>query len=192
MNEFLQLDFHPLTLDRWQDFEALFGLRGACGGCWCMYWKLARQDFSRNQGEGNRTAQQKYVRSGNVPGLIAYHGNIPCGWIAVEPRERYPVLNNSHILKTLDEKPVWSVTCFFVARNYRRRGITIELLKEAIRHVTIQGGTRLEGYPSEIEDGKKKSPVFIYSGGSTAFIKSGFLEAGRRSEKRPIMRYEIK
>ncbi len=81
----------PLTPARWADFEQLFGPRGACAGCWCMYWKLPRKVFTANQGEKNRLAQQEIVASGQTPGLLAYADGIPAGWIAVEPRENYPV-----------------------------------------------------------------------------------------------------
>ncbi len=93
----------PLTPDRWEDFEHLFGPRGACAGCWCMYWKLPRKQFNLGQGDHNRLAQKDIVSSGHIPGLIAYIDNSPVGWVAVEPRENYPVLANSRILKPLDE-----------------------------------------------------------------------------------------
>ena len=35
-------DFHakPLTPDRWQDFETLFGPQVACYGCWCTHFRI--------------------------------------------------------------------------------------------------------------------------------------------------------
>jgi len=182
----------PLSPDRWDDFEQLFGPRGACAGCWCMYWKLPRKDFTAGQGDQNRLAQKEIVASGRTPGLLAYVDGIPAGWVAVEPRENYPVLNNSRILKPLDETPVWSVTCFYVAKKYRSQGLTVALLKAAIEHVEKHGGRVVEGYPVEPRAGKKMAPVFVYTGLASAFKQAGFVEAGRRSETRPIMRYVIK
>ena len=185
-------DIHPLTIDRWNDFEQLFGPRGACGGCWCMYWKLPRKDFTAGQGDLNRLAQKKIVTSGQIPGLIAYMDGIPAGWVAVEPRENYPVLNNSRILKRIDELPVWSVTCFFVTRKYRNKGLTVALLKAAIKYVAKLGGKVIEGYPIDPPLDGKMPPVFVYTGLMSAFKQAGFSEVERRSEKRPIMRYAIK
>jgi GNAT superfamily N-acetyltransferase len=182
----------PLTPDRWTDFELLFGPRGACAGCWCMYWKLPRKDFSAGQGGQNRIVQKKIVASGRIPGLLAYVDRIPVGWVAVEPRENYPVLNNSRILKPFDNIPVWSVPCFFVAKKYRNQGLTVALLKAAIDHVAKQGGNVVEGYPVEPREAGKMPPVFVYTGLASAFTQAGFTEAGRRSETRPIMRYFIK
>ncbi len=154
----------PLTPDRWDDFEQLFGPRGACAGCWCMYWKLPRKDFTAGQGDQNRLAQKEIVASGRVPGLLAYVDGIPAGWVAVEPRENYPVLNNSRILKPLDDIPVWSVTCFFVAKKYRSQGLTVALLKAAIDHVAKMGGKVVEGYPVEPRQAGKMPPAFVYTG----------------------------
>jgi len=182
---------HPLTPDRWKDFEQLFGPRGACAGCWCMYWKLRGQDFDAGKGDGNRLAQKKIVTAGQIPGLLAYVEGIPAGWVAVEPRENYPVMNHSRILAPLDERAVWSVTCFYVTKQYREQGLTVELLRAAVDHVARQGGKVVEGYPVEPQEGKKMPPVFVYTGLAPAFLQAGFVEAGRRSEKRPIMRYYI-
>jgi len=182
----------PLTSDRWNDFEQLFGPRGACAGCWCVYWKLPRKDFVAGQGERNHLLQKEIVASGLTPGLLAYVDGIPAGWVAVEPRKNYPVLNNSRILKPLDDFPVWSVTCFFVAKKYRGQWLTVALLKAAIDHVAKQGGNVVEGYPVEPRQAGKMPPVFVYTGLASAFKQAGFTEAGRRSETRPIMRYFIK
>jgi GNAT superfamily N-acetyltransferase len=182
----------PLTPERWSDFEKLFGPRGACGGCWCLYWKLPRKQFSAGQGDVNRQIQKEIVLTGRMPGLLAYQDGIPVGWIAVEPRENYPVLNNSRILQPLDNLPVWSVTCFFVTKQYRNQGLTVALLLGAIRHVSEFGGTIIEGYPVAPGNTEKKPPAFIYSGVLSAFAQAGFKEAGRRSEKRPLMRFYIR
>jgi GNAT superfamily N-acetyltransferase len=186
-----QLAFFPVTADRWDDFEKLFGPRGACAGCWCMFWKLPRKEFDAGQGEPNRLAQKNIVVSGRTPGLIVYVDGIPAGWIAVELRAEYGGLARSRVLAPLDETPVWSVTCFFVDKKYRRQGLTVALLKAAVKYVKSKGGKVVEGYPVETKD-EKAPPVFIYTGTMSAFLQAGFTEAGRRSEKRPIMRYVIK
>ncbi len=185
-------EFFPLTPARWEHFELLFGPRGACAGCWCVYWKLPRKLFNAGQGDQNRLAQQEIVASGRVPGLLAYVDGTPAGWVAVEPRANYPVLANSRTLAPLDDLPVWSVPCFFVAKNYRRQGLTVSLLRAAIDHVASSGGTVLEGYPVEPRDPGKIPPAFAYTGLASAFKQAGFVEEARRSETRPIMRFYIK
>jgi GNAT superfamily N-acetyltransferase len=94
-------------------------------------------------------------------------------------------------LKRVDDKPVWSVVCFFVAKPFRGKGITSELLKASVEHVRKHGGRILEGYPTELKEGRLPD-AFVYTGLASAFRKAGFVEVARRSEKRPIMRYVIK
>lgn len=187
-----ETEFHPLTIERWGDFERLFGPRGACAGCWCMFWKQTRKDFEAMRGDTNRLAQKAIVESGQTPGLLAYVDGVPAGWIAVEPRSEYSGLARSHILAPLDETPVWSVPCFFVEKKYRGRGLTVALLKAAVDYVKSKGGKVLEGYPVEPRAGGKMPPVFVYTGLASAYTQAGFTEAGRRSETRPIMRFTIK
>jgi GNAT superfamily N-acetyltransferase len=156
-----------------------------------MYWKLSRKDFEKGQGEANRLAQKTLVESGCTPGLLAFVDEIPAGWIAVEPRTQYPTLARSRILKPLDDVPVWSVTCFFVAKSYRGTGLTLRLLEAAIEHTKAGGGNILEGYPVEPRVDVKYPAPFVYTGLASAYLKVGFKEAGRRSTTRPIMRCSV-
>ncbi len=177
----------PLTPARWQDLEVLFGERGACGGCWCMWWRLSRSQFAKQKGAGNKRAFKKIVDSGEVPGLLAYRKGQPIGWCAIAPRDRLPALERSRILKRVDDQPVWSVGCFFVAQPYRHKGVTKKLLLGAKQYARKQGATVLEGYP--VDPGKNATPdVFAWTGIASAFRGAGFKEVIRRSKKRPIVR----
>jgi GNAT superfamily N-acetyltransferase len=130
------------------------------------------------------------VDSGIIPGILAYSDLEPVGWCSVAPREDYPVLARSRILKPVDEQPVWSIVCFFVARQQRRKGLTVGLLKAAVEHARSRGAKIIEGYPVEPRDGKAPD-VFVFTGLSAAFKQAGFIEVLRRSETRPIMRYYL-
>lgn len=185
------LRVHPLTPDRWEDFERLFGPRGACAGCWCMWWRAKRSVWSKGKGDGNRRAFRKVVHEGDPPGLLAYSGRDAVGWIAIAPRDAYPGLGRSRILKSLDDRPVWSVTCFFVARPFRRQGVTVELLKAAGKYAKGQGAKILEGYPSEPGSGTV-ADAWVFTGLAGAFRRAGFREAARPSAKRPIMRRALR
>jgi GNAT superfamily N-acetyltransferase len=185
------LEFHPLTREKWADVEKLFGQRGACGGCWCMSWRLARSDFVRQRGEMNRKALEGLVDSGKVPGILAYSEGQPIGWCAVAPREAFPRLERSRILSRVDDKPVWSVVCFFVAKAFRGKGVSVRLLGAAVDYVRGQGGKIVEGYPVEPKKDWRPPDPFVYTGLASAFRKAGFLEVIRRSETRPVMRHEL-
>jgi GNAT superfamily N-acetyltransferase len=184
------VSIHPVTPERWPDLERLFGERGACAGCWCMYWRLPRRELDRQKGEGNRRALRRLVRDGPAPGLIAYVAGEPVAWCAVGPRDGYPTLNRSRVLKPVDARPVWSVVCFFVQRGARGRGLTPALLRAAAAFARRNGADLLEGYPVD-PGGRPYPPTFAYTGLLSAFRRAGFREAARRSPTRPIMRRRL-
>ena len=183
------LAVHPLTPDRWPDLERLFGPRGACAGCWCMWWRLPRRAWEAAKGEGNRRALEAYVRDGAVPGLVAYDGEVPVGWIALEPRAAYPRLASARTLAPVDDAPVWSITCFYVARPHRGRGLMRTLLDAAAAHARAAGATLLEGYPVDLS--RPTGDAFVYTGARSTFEAAGFVEVARRTPTRPIMRLTL-
>jgi len=185
-----RVSFGPLDTGRWDDLESLFGERGACGGCWCMWWRLQRSEFDRRKGDGNKRAMRALVESGERPGILAYDGRRAVGWCALAPRRSYSALARSRILAPLDDTPVWSVVCFFVERGYRAKGLSVALLEAAIEYVRAAGGRVVEGYPVEPRK-DKMPPLFAFTGLASAFLAAGFSERARRSETRPIMRFEI-
>jgi len=133
---------------------------------------------------------QTLVRGGTEPGILAFAGDVPVGWCAVAPREDYPALGRSRVLKAVDETPVWSVSCLFVAKDYRNRGVSVALLRAAIDFVARRGGSVLEGYPVEPKSGEMP-PAFAWTGLASAFLRAGFTEHRRGSPTRPIMRFAI-
>jgi GNAT superfamily N-acetyltransferase len=188
----MKLEWHPLTMERWHDFKRLFGERGACGGCWCMLWRLKRSQFERLKGEGNRRAMRAIVESGTVPGILAYAQEEPVAWCSVAPREDFQSLARSRILKKVDETPVWSISCLFIASRFRGRGLSVALAAAAVDYVSRRGGRMVEAYPVEPGRNKRQAPVFVWTGLASAFRKAGFRECARRSPTRPIMRFHIR
>jgi len=186
----LELIFHPVTPDRWEDMEQLFGPRGAIGGCWCMWWRIKRVDFEQQQGDGNHEAMCSIVESGKVPGILAYSNGKPVAWCSVAPREDFPVLDRSPILKRVDDQPVWSIVCFFIAKKYRHQGLSSRMLSAAVEYAAGKGARIIEGYP--ITPKKDQAPdIYIFTGLESTFVKAGFVEVARRSKSRPIMRYSL-
>lgn len=183
-----RLDCRPLIKDRWPDFERLFSKNGACGGCWCMLWRLPPNQFEAGKGAGNRTAMQALVESGATPGLLAYHRSRAVGWCALAPREEYPALARSRILQPVDHRPCWSVACLFVHREHRRMGVSVQLLRAAAAFARERGGSILEGCPVEPKGDKPVPAAFAWTGVTKAFESAGFTEVARRSPTRPIMR----
>ena len=181
----LPLSFHGLTPEYWNDFVTLFGERGACGGCWCMLWRLRRKQFEAQKGAGNKKAMKAIVDSGEIPGILTFYDDKPVGWCAVAPRERYSALYRSRILRPLDDRPSWAIACFFIERSYRKKGIATALLQSAVTHARSKGAKRLEGYPVEPKQNKYIPPVFAWTGIPKSFLRAGFKEVARRSPTRP-------
>jgi GNAT superfamily N-acetyltransferase len=183
------LEFHPLIPERWDDLEKLFGKHGAVGGCWCMWWRQTRTEFNRQHGEPNRRAFKRLVESGIIPGLLAYSNSEPVGWCAVEPRESYPALERSWVLARVDDKQVWSIPCFYVAKQFRGKGIVRDLILAATGWASQHGAKIIEAYPIDSVSGLPASS--IYTGVVQVFSEAGFVEVLRRSKRRPIMRKTI-
>lgn len=179
----------PLTFDRWNDFTALFGRNGACAGCWCTWWRMSQAEWMKAKGERTKRRMRALVRKGPPPGLLAYAGDEAVGWCALAPRVDYPRLARSRVLAAVDDAPVWSITCFFVRRDWRRRGVTVALLHGASRWVASRGGTILEGYPHDTDG--DRPPVFVFHGLLSAFRRAGFREVARRGKRSPIVRRKV-
>lgn len=184
------MEFYPLTMERWDDFEELFGARGAYGGCWCMWWRSTRREFEARQGEGNRLAMKGIVESGKVPGIIGYTEGVPTAWCSIAPRDDYPSLNRSRVLKKIDDTPVWSLVCFFVDKSCRGRGYTGTLIKAAIEYVKERGGRVVEAYPS-VPKSKRVPPVSSFMGFPEGFRELGFKVIAKPSPSKRVLRYII-
>ena len=158
-------------------------------------WEIGKRIVEDEQkGELNRRHMKAIVAAGETPGLLAYVdaqpgglGGQPAGWCSLAPRSAFATLERSRILKAVDSQPVWSVVCFFIARPYRRQGLTGQLLQAAVEYARAQGAQVIEGYPVEPKQGQAPD-VFVFTGLASAFRQAGFVEVARRSETRPIMR----
>ena len=182
-----ELVIEALQEKNWPDFLDLFGEKGACGGCWCMNWRLPAREFNAHKGEGNREAMKALVVAGKKPGLLGFLEGKPVAWCSVGPRNDFPRLEKTRILQPVDDQPVWSIVCLFVAKNARRQGISTSMLRAACGFVAASGGSLVEGYPFA-PDKPDMPPPFVWTGLESAFLKAGFHEVARRSASRPIMR----
>jgi GNAT superfamily N-acetyltransferase len=184
-----RIEVHPLTPERWDDFERLFGPSGAYGGCWCMYFRMRSRDNARAKGIERKAAMRKVVGAGPPPGLIAYVDGEPAGWVSVDARERFAMLSYSRMYKPLDDQPVWTIVCFVVGRNYRRQGMMDRLLEGAVEYARKEGAGILEAYPIESPAELKGYAGFM--GVRSVFDRAGFEEVARLANGRPVMRKRL-
>lgn len=177
----------PLTPALWPDLVRLFGARGACAGCWCMFPRLPRREYLRGQGALNRRRLRGLVMRRAVHAVIAYVEGVPAAWCSFGPRASFSSLGRSRLLAPVDDRPVWSVVCFFIGRPFRRKGLAARLLEAAAAYAARRGATILEGYPHD-RDRAKLPDAFAWSGLLASFTRAGFREVARRSAGRPIVR----
>lgn len=181
-------EYHPLTPDRWADFEQLFGPNGACAGCWCAWYLMTNREFTTSRKEGHKEHMRTLVQSGVEPGIIAYADGTPAGWVALAPRERYKRLATSKLLAAVDDKPAWVISCFYIHRNYRHQGLMEKLIRASIDYSKNRKIKLLEAFPVEAKD--RMSPLSIYTGKADVFYRLGFKQAVLR-ESRQILRLEL-
>lgn len=192
----MELMVMPLTPERWDDFEELFGKQGACYGCWCTYFRLPPKLRKLNDRDANRAFMKARVEAGPPPGMLAYdEGGRAVGWVQAGPRADVPEWNNAgRVTAALDEAPVsdegvWAVSCFFVRSAARGQGISHRLLDGAIRFARQNGARLLEACP--IDEAKQAKSVGLFVGSTRVFEKAGFREVALRKPGRPLMRLDL-
>jgi GNAT superfamily N-acetyltransferase len=177
---------HP---DDWANIERLFGTNGACGGCWCMSWRVPRGGklWEECKGAKNKRSFKRLVTSGKVYGCLAFAEDEPVGWCCVGPRGDFPRLERIKALQTCWDEGTWSVTCFFIRSGWRDRGVATVLLKEAVNLARDCGAATLEGYPVRVKEKGYKLPApFAWTGVPRLFEKQGFENVTPPGNSRPV------
>jgi GNAT superfamily N-acetyltransferase len=161
-----------------------------------MFWRLPSGVSRHNSASDNREALRALTEAGQAPGLLAYVDGAPAGWCALGPREAFARLETSRKLKRLDDQPVWSIPCFFVARPFRRQGLMRALIRAAVGYARGQGARLVEGYPLDLDSallaGRKLTGDGGFTGVVSAFRAEGFALAAEASETQRIMRRKIR
>jgi GNAT superfamily N-acetyltransferase len=183
----MNLRIRPLTPDLWPALEDLFGELGACNGCWCMYWRIGSA-YRKQPRQENKAAFRQVVIHGPPPGLIAFEDNVPVGWCQVTPRDALPWLDRVWRLRRVDDVPVWSISCLYVRKGYRRKGITSALISAALQAAKASGAPGLEAYPLDAD----LTPSASGTGYASTFARAGFRVVARRVPVRPIMRHDLR
>jgi len=180
------LEFKPATPARWDDLARVMASFHNSSHCWCAYWYMSNAGYGAGWGDGNRDAFERLVKSGAEPGLLAYSGSVPAAWVGVAPRGNFDRLNRSRNFPPLDNKDVWAVNCFVVAKDFRRQGLVTRLAVAAAEFAISRGADGAEAYP--IVPGPKSSGADLYVGTEHAFTKAGYEEVARPLPRRPVMR----
>jgi GNAT superfamily N-acetyltransferase len=184
----MAFEVRPVTKARWSDLVEMFD-RPVVRTCFCMYYRKTGGSGT-GAGAPNRRAMKALVDRGTVPGLIGYEDGVPVAWVSLGPREDYAKLRRSPIMKPVDERPVWSIVCFFVDDEARGRGLSERMLAAAVDYARSQGARLLEAYPVD-KDGPSH-PDSMFFGAKSMYDRAGFREVARRKPTRPVVRRTLR
>ena len=184
-----QLTFEPLTKGNWAKFVQLFGNKGACGNCWCIYYRLPKANYAEGKvDDGNKEAMRNLVYDNKPTGILGFYEGQPIAWCAFAPREHFIKLEKSRVHKRIDDLPVWSIPCFFIDKAFRRQGVSVELLKGVIRYAKENNIPIIEAYPTTPTT-ESIADSFAWIGLYKSFERAGFEIVDRTSKNRPMVRY---
>ena len=170
------LEFKPLTPELMDDFGTI--LRGNFGaGCWCMFPRLTETQTRELPGEGpvsprRRVAMTHLAGREPAPGLLAYQGSEPVGWIAVAPRNELTRIVRSRATPPVDDEPAWVIPCVTVRKGYRGQGIAVALILAAVEYAGKFGAPSVEAYPRA--DRERTGDDNAYFGTEPMFRRAGF------------------
>jgi GNAT superfamily N-acetyltransferase len=187
----------------WEDIQAVFGRRGPAATCQCQRYKLRpRESFASFPVEERAFRLRAQTDCGHpesetTSGLVAYLGDDPVGWCAVEPRTAYTgLLRNNRVpwagrAEDKSDDSVWAVTCVFTRAGFRRQGISYELVRAAVDFARRRGAGALEGYPMLTEPGANITWDEIHVGSRSIFAAAGFSEITHPTKRRVVMRIDL-
>jgi GNAT superfamily N-acetyltransferase len=182
----MKLTIRPLTPELWPALEDLFGQEGPASRCWCMYWRIG-SEYRKRPPDANKAAFRELVKGGPPPGLLAFDGDLAVGWCQLTPRDALPWLDRTWRLKRVDDVPVWSLSCFYIRKGYRRWGVATALIAAALDAARRAGAPALEAYPLDAD----LTPSASHTGYASTFARAGFKIVARHVPPRPIMRYDF-
>lgn len=174
----------PVTRARWKDMQILFRAKGCPGYCWCMVFRAEGEELKLTDRNSREGQMRKRVAAGLPVGLLAYAGKEPVGWCSLGPKSTFRRLDGPD--PGGDIARVWSLTCFFVKREWRGKGLVERFLAAAIDLAKRRGARILEAYPVA-ED----SPSYRFMGFVPLFRKHGFAEIGKAGSRRHVMRLAL-
>ena len=185
----------------WADLQVIFGTTGSPGHCYCQWFKVRDRDWKSvtDQQRQDRLRQQTNCgnpRAEDTTGLVAYLGDEPVGWVAVEPRTAYVRLLRTRTPwsgreEDKSDDTVWAVTCFVVRPGCRKRGISYALASATVEFARAHGARALEAYPMKTTAGNEITWGELYVGARQVFAAAGFAEVGHPSPRRAVMRVDF-
>ena len=174
-------DFSVKKLDEttWPDFARLVEKHNwVWGGCWCMAFHDEGVGRTKSAIQ-NRFEKECRVREGRAHAALVYDGSTAVGWCQFGPVDELPRIKHKRdYLNGLTNLPDWRITCFFVDRDFRGKGVASFALEGALKEIARLGGGTVESYPEDVE-GRSVSGSFLHNGTISIFERQGFQRTRR-------------
>lgn len=177
------LVFRPVTADNSADFEALFDAPGGPKYCWCLAFRATPEEVKTNRSAEGRGQILSRVAAGIPIGVLGYRDGVPAAWISVGPKESFRRLGGP---PTRPGEVIWSISCMYVPRRERGKGLAHQLIGAAIAEAGRQGANIVEAYPVDPD-----APSYRHMGFVPAFEQAGFAHVGDEGRRRHVMRLTI-
>ena len=176
----------------WDAFADLAGRHnGVWGGCWCTYFHRGVDDSERKQ-LGNQAFKQRLVEQDRAHAALVFDGDVAVAWCQFGTVEELP---NIHHRKEWEQglvrRPDFRITCLFVDRRYRRKGVAATAVLGALELIGNAGGGLVEAYPHDLPPGKKTSASFLYNATRTMYEQLGFTYQRPKGQGNCVMTKEI-
>ncbi len=161
----------------WDDFADLAGRHnGVWNGCWCTWFHTFYADKAKDRtAEDNRDLKHQMVEAGRAHAALVFDGDLAVAWCQYGAPDELPnIYHRKEYLAGQETPPDYRLTCFFVDKKYRRKGVAAIALNGALELIAQAGGGVVEAYPQDTSEGKKVSATFLYSATRSLFEQAGF------------------
>jgi GNAT superfamily N-acetyltransferase len=174
----------PLDVNTWPQFAQMVEKHnGVWGGCWCMAFHPEGVDRSTTAAQ-HRAEKERRVRQGHAHAALVYDGTACIGWCQFGPTEELPRIKHLRVYREgLTALPDWRITCFFIDKGYRGKGVASAALAGVLQEIARLGGGTVESYPEDVE-GRKVSASFLHNGTVAMFERHGFERLRRLGKDR--------
>ena len=179
----------PLDANTWDAFARLVERHnGVFGGCWCTWFHTFHGEKTFTA-EGNRALKKLLVEEGRAHAALVFDGDEAVAWCQYGTPDELPNIHHRKDYESAgDTPPDYRLTCIFIDRDYRRRGLTEIALHGALDLIAQAGGGVVEGYPQDLSDGRRVGNSFLYNSTRALYERAGFTYVRPKGKNHTVMR----
>jgi ribosomal protein S18 acetylase RimI-like enzyme len=191
-----EYEIRALDSETWDAFAALCDRHGGGGfGCYCTWFHRAVHSAPKagesRSADYTRDVKRHLVETGRAHAALVFDGETAVGWAQYgSPAELPGIAHRKEVEAAGLPPPDWRITCVFVDRRYRHRGVARTAVDGALQLIAQAGGGTVESYPQDTP-GKKVSATFLYNAVRSTFEQAGFTYDRPKGKNHCIMRTTV-